>query len=419
MSESTVKVLGIADSDSYLKWLAMTLAHAPAEWTSSIVVADAGAVPSPTQTAAALTGSPFGADDVQVATRERILDRIRAEEPDVVVLATRGPSAWLLLDGGLATMPQRPVIVTGLPGISIPATELAITYRSGADVFVVHSLREVRDFERIARGTPLEGRFALGSLPFAHRTAGAAGGNQVVFAAQAAVPKGIDDRRYLLDALVELAELRPDLEVVVKVRAGEGEAQTHAEAYPYPLLLEQIRKERAKRGDELPGNIVVSAAPMAAHLAHATGLVTVSSTAAIEAVAAGIPCLVLSDFGISAKMINLVFLHSGVLGNLGDLVEGRFSTVREDWLEDNYFHASEHNDWIPRTEALIAARRHAALPATSTAVNHTLGWLERVRAEHSALADSDHSARAVAVKAVVPVSRLAGRVARAVERAFR
>ena len=42
-------------------------------------------------------------------------------------------------------------------------------------------------------------------------------------------------------------------------------------------------------------------------LRRSRGLATVSSTAALEAIAMNRPTLIISDFGVSAEMINLVF----------------------------------------------------------------------------------------------------------------
>ncbi|GAA3419482.1 DUF6716 putative glycosyltransferase [Streptosporangium vulgare] len=74
------------------------------------------------------------------------------------------------------------------------------------------------------------------------------------------------------------------------------------------------------------------------HLAHAAGFVTVSSTAALEAIAQKVPLLVLSDFGVGAEMINLVFEDSGLLGTLDDLSAGRFLDPDDAWCKVNYFH---------------------------------------------------------------------------------
>ena len=86
------------------------------------------------------------------------------------------------------------------------------------------------------------------------------------------------------------------------------------------------------------------------------GFVTVSSTAALEAMAMNRPTLIISDFGVSAEMINLVFEESGCLGTLDDLRSGRLCQADPQWLEANYFHPAEENNWLELLNQLLAVR---------------------------------------------------------------
>ena len=129
------------------------------------------------------------------------------------------------------------MIVTGLPGISIPATRKALLYRTQCDLFVLHSHREVREFGELAVEKGFEQRFALSRLPFAQIAVGAAAGprgTDLVFAAQAVVPLERADRTRVARMLVAAATADPSRRVVVKVRAVKGESQTHAERDGYP-----------------------------------------------------------------------------------------------------------------------------------------------------------------------------------------
>ncbi len=100
---------------------------------------------------------------------------------------------------------------------------------------------------------------------------------------------------------------------------------------------------------------------MAQHLDRAVALVTISSTAVLEAVARGVPALTLTDFGVSRALINEVFVDSGLEGDAVDLVEGRFGTVRPEWLHDNHFHPPAEDDWADRAEELMVLRDAGAL----------------------------------------------------------
>ena len=106
---------------------------------------------------------------------------------------------------------------------------------------------------------------------------------------------------------------------------------------------------------------------MAAALNTARGLATVSSTAALEAMAAGVPVLIISDFGVSADLINLVFADSGCLGTLDDLRADRFAQPDPAWSTANYFHPASDNDWLAIIDrpGRRAGRRAAAPPDPS------------------------------------------------------
>ncbi|MCU1526148.1 MAG: hypothetical protein JWO18_3042, partial [Microbacteriaceae bacterium] len=60
-----VRILTVADSDSYVKWGAALLARAPAEWEKSLLVLATPVLPSAEQLSAALVG--IGSDLVQPA----------------------------------------------------------------------------------------------------------------------------------------------------------------------------------------------------------------------------------------------------------------------------------------------------------------------------------------------------------------
>jgi hypothetical protein len=96
---------------------------------------------------------------------------------------------------------------------------------------------------------------------------------------------------------------------------------------------------------------------MADQLVPGTALATVSSTAALEAIDAGLPVLVLSDFGVSDGMLNKVFEGSGLFGTLKDLTAGRFFHPEPGWLRENYFHRQDAQ--LADLLALYAARARA------------------------------------------------------------
>lgn len=410
------RVVAIADTDSYVKWAAALVGGVGDGWDASLLVLDTPLVVSDAQLTSALSGSGLPRERVERIDYGRLVARLTELRPDAVVIGARGPLVRVLARD-IAAIPERPVVVTGLPGISIPATRKAVVYRLQSDLFIVHSRREVREFGALSARTGYAHRYGLATLPFARGAAVAGGsgavvdeaGTDLVFATQARVPAERADRLRIARLLVRAAAADPSRRVVVKLRAASGEHQTHAEQDGYPELLASL--------GPLPTNLVTSVAPMSQALSAAQGLVTVSSTAAIEAIARGIPVIALDTFGVSPELINETLADADLLAGEEDAVARRFRHPDPEWLDDNYFHAPDADDWTDHVEALIAQRSAGRLPPRS-ALPRRGGALRDAWERKVALGRSDTSA-AGAVAYVVgsplrTVVRLANRVRRPV-----
>ncbi len=417
------RLLVVADSDSYLKWgasLASTLPRplrpasgVPGSWRVQVVLLDSPVLPSARQVRVALDGTACSLDALRVVDLAGLDTILDVRRPDVVLLALRGPLVRVVAPR-IAARPDRPVLVSGFPGITIPAEPKAIVYREQTDLVVLHSRREVREFARNAAGMPVDVSFGLARLPFLGGAVSGGGADaagpapvrprggardDVVFAVQAKVPRSLEDRERLVGWLVDAARAQPERRVVVKVRARSGEAQTHAEAHDLQGLLAAPSVAGA-----LPTNLVVEDGPMADHLRRAAALVTVSSTAVLEAVAAGVPALLLDDFGVDASMINLVFAGSGLLAGHEALVAGDYRDPDPAWLEDNYFHPAADDDWIVQLGALVAARDRGVLPPRVRRHNLTGGAVRRAYERRRMLGERDAGPAAVAGAAATAVA---------------
>jgi hypothetical protein len=413
-------VVGIVDTDSFAKWGAHLLSAAPDGWSLELLVVHTPRTASPAQLRSAFRG----VDDrlAHLATEpptpldvDAVVERLRLDPPDAVLVSVIGPVAELLIEEVHRRVPRRPVLVTGLPGISFPAKWKGVFSRARADLFVLHSHREVRDYEALAAENGVEPFFALATLPFAAapartaRRGTAPTRDSVVFAAQPSVPPTREERARVVQWLADTARQHPEWRVVVKTRAVAGEQQTHREAFPYADLVPA----------DAPPNLVVATGPMATHLDRAVALVTISSTAVLEAVARGIPALTLTDFGISRPLINEVFVDSGLEGDAIDLVGGVFGRVRPDWMTDNYFHQESDDDWVIRTDRLMALRDVGALVDRPAARRSRGGVLRRAWERKNALGPTDRSVLGLAaLVAGVPV-RTAKRLVRQAVRVVR
>ncbi len=408
------RVVGLVDTDSFAKWGAHLLASAPADWDLELRT-----VATPRSASTKQLRSAFRGLDRRLAHLHReppapkdvdaVVEELRQDPPDAVLVSLIGPVAELVIDEVHRRIPDRPVLVSGLPGISFPSKWKGIFFRARADLFVLHSHREVRAYEEMAREGGVEPHFALATLPFA-RGVGATGGagatvrDSVVFAAQPSVPFERADRALVVRWLVETARAHPEWRVVIKTRAAAGEHQTHREEHPYPDLVPA----------DAPTNLVVESGPMAEHLDRAVALVTISSTAVLEAAARGVPALTLTDFGIGRHLINEVFVGSGLEGDAVDLVDGRFGLVRPEWMRDNYFHPASEDDWQQRLVELMARRDAGTLVDRAPARRSRGGVLRRAWERKNALGGADRSPLGLVALGIGAPIRGAKRLARRV-----
>jgi hypothetical protein len=376
---TTARVLGVADSDSYLKWAGTTLERLAADPALStepaLVVLRSPVEPTTGQVAAALARTRWAHHPPARVNLAGLRRTLLTARPDVVLVATTGPAAEHVLRL-LGRLPYRPLVVTGLPGMSLPATANALRYRSTADLFVVHSHHERAAFAALARDPGDDGadppsdappervtaraRFVVCRLPFlapGAPTPDDAPLHRVVFAPQAKFPVDEPDRVAILHALGDLALARPDLDVVVKLRGLAGDAQTHRERWPFDVL--------ARDHADAPGVAAVRVAtgPLHDYLTPGTALVTVSSTAVLEALALGLRALVIDDFGIGDDNLTGVYVGSGIVGSLADVRAARFSTADRAWTEANYLHSEPDELGAALASALTAPAAPLGTPA--------------------------------------------------------
>lgn len=400
-----MRFLAVADSDSYIKWGAAMLDRSPEEWERRLVVIKTPALPNERQIDAALAGSSFASVEVPQVDLGALSALVKEWEPDVVLLSLRGPVVRVLVRAVAKAAKVRPVILSGMPGISYPETFHALYYRAQVDALVLHSKREIAAFGALAAAKGIEQEFALATLPFLTSDAPASHGGDVVFAAQAKVPKELEERRYLVEQLIRAAREHPERRVVLKLRSLAGEPQTHFEKFPFDTILEDF--------DDVPENLVVSTESMAEHLDTAAVLATVSSTAAIEALARRIPVLLFDDFGVSKGMINVVFEGSGLFRPATDMSGTEFPHADPAWLEQNYFHAPDEETWADVIRAKVAQRERGPVPLRPQFSGTLGGRLRFAWDQKHALGQYDTSAEGrIAWLMVVPLRTVVRRVYR-------
>ena len=380
----TIRILSVSDSESYLKWATQLLSSLP-DVEGRVFLVDNPILPTDEQIASAVAGTDWEHREVPVIRRTDLAQVIADHSPDIVLGAATGPIvAQVFLTAHMLT--PRPALVSGLPGMGLPASGKGMNYRRLMDAFITHSSAEVAAYTEASTRTQVPCEVLLARLPML-RSAGIpqliaeatppstgpgsssagtphavsisapAAPRTLVFAPQAKVPAECADREAIITALAEFAHRHNGSRAIIKMRSRPGEFETHHEQHSYVEILEGLRRRGAAGADR----IELGYGPLSDFLTPGAGLVTVSSTAALESIDRGIPTLLISDFGFDAGLLNEVFADSGATGTLAEVAAGSIGFPGPEWLAENYFHPEDGQ--LRRSLGLLATRaRTGQLP---------------------------------------------------------
>jgi hypothetical protein len=258
-------------------------------------------------------------------------------EADVVVCALSGPlTKTLLIDlaerlGG--TTVTGPVVVTGWVGVIIEKITAGYLDRSGSDVIAVNCTRDLEHFRHTARLLSLpDDNLLLAGLPFLSGTPTPPRPScrRVLFADQPTVPSSPAERLFIYQRLIDYALAHPDRDVVLKPRHRIGEDTYHRMRHHPETLL---------AGTEFPANFSIDYTPISEQLPTVDLLITVSSTACLEALDHGSRVGLVLDLGVHERYGNHVFLDSGLLRTWQQMIADDIGKPEPDWL-DSFFFAS-------------------------------------------------------------------------------
>lgn len=258
-----------------------------------------------------------------------------ARQADCVVLALQGQLVERITDE-LALLrrtdprDREPVIVTGWVGIVIEKLVAGYLDRAGSDLVAVNSADNLREFEHAAAllGLPLDNLLLTGLplLPARPQPLQEGPLRTVVFADQPTIPTQRWDRAYLYQRLIDYAKAHPERRVLLKPRHRPWESTFHRmDHHPEQVLAEL---------PTAPPNFAVTYDPITELLPVTDLLLTVSSTAGLEAVGAGVRTAFIGDLGVHEKHGNQVLLNSGLITTFDELVADRLPVAEPSWLAD-------------------------------------------------------------------------------------
>ncbi|WP_026119490.1 DUF6716 putative glycosyltransferase [Nocardiopsis ganjiahuensis] len=347
-------VLAVADSTERVGLSVAMLDRLSVPGTTvGLAVVRTGHTPSPARIRNETEGTRQAGLRVPVLSARQVRRLVRRRRPDAVVLNCSGPLVESLSWSMRSVIRRyRPVVVSALPALAVPAVEGEWLHRSRADLVVAHSHREVAEYTALGEKLGARGEVGLGSLPLGRREADQeARRDRVVYAAHPGVPDTERARQSVLLALAELAGNRPDLEVVVHLGRERN-------AGPELVVTWDALLAEGRVGEHAP---LFRSGSLVDQLGRARGLVAVGSTAVLEALAHRVPALVLTDFGVGPAQGNAVFEDSGLFGTLADVRAARFRRPNRYWGERNHFHPPGQDDWVERLYDLHERGRRGEL----------------------------------------------------------
>lgn len=227
-----------------------------------------------------------------------------------------------------------PVTVSGFFGLTLNNVAAGYVYRSGIDVLAINHEADHVTFTSLAANLGLNNRnlvtAGLGMLPAAPEPMREGPIERVLYADQPTVPNSYAKRRYVYERLVRYAIQHPDREVLLKPRHRPEEGTFHKGGAHTESIVRDL--------GALPKNFSLTYEPISNQVATTDLLITVSSTAAIEALGAGCRVAFVADLGVEGSLMNEQLVYSGLTRTFDQLEADNFGTPEPEWFEQ-YFPA--------------------------------------------------------------------------------
>lgn len=223
----------------------------------------------------------------------------------------------------------RPVLVSAYPGIILRDPVKGLMARAPADVLCLNSDENLAVYQHSVRALGGDASNGIVTGPPAlwnivQRPPVIDGA--IVFFDQPNIPRSRNERAYVVDQLLGLAGRFPGTEIVVKPRIRPGARTFHDCPHPISTLL----TERAR--GHLPVNLKIVYEPVQTLLQKTSVALTISSTAALEAMKSGVATRILVDLGLSEPLGTVFFAESGCLAQFRSIHPRLAPSVNDAWL---------------------------------------------------------------------------------------
>ncbi|WGE89088.1 DUF6716 putative glycosyltransferase [Actinobacillus arthritidis] len=234
---------------------------------------------------------------------------------------------------------KRPIIISIFPGLIFGHTE-SILSRIDTDIILVNSLldkEKVNEILKVYRSTTKVIHYGLINIDINKKNIFSKRNFEktIVFIEQIRIPETKEEKEFVVDKLINLAENYPEKEIIFKRRIIEREVTVHEDKISYIDILNK---------KELPTNFQISSEPIY-DLYHKMDLcLSFSSTVLLEALYYGIPIAVISDLGINDNYALDKFLGSDIFLSFDEIERGIRPMPSVLWLEKNLYFDDNRDD---------------------------------------------------------------------------
>ncbi|MBF0644771.1 hypothetical protein HTZ97_05450 [Desulfuromonas acetoxidans] len=281
---------------------------------------------------------------------KKIYDMNFISQFDAVMLSLKGNEINRILSRLSDVYPadvQRPVFFGGYCGIVYEKFSMGLLFRQPLDIFFVNSKYDYELFCKLLSdykvsdssnitltGLPLLDLSFKQNNPSPHDNK-----KNVLFAGQPTVPETLSERASLVYSLFKYCEKYPERTVYFKPRHRLNQDSVHKTVFHYQKIVECLSRKH-----EIPQNFMLTYDPIVDLLDMVDLCLTVSSTAAFEAVNKGVHVGFLMDFGIREDYGTNYFAASGCAMTFTDLLDDRMVEPDRSWW-DNHFLSDGKNSF--------------------------------------------------------------------------
>ena len=262
----------------------------------------------------------------------RQLTRAMTHNVDVLVLGLdgrRSRDAQMMLAEAWKETTRRPLLVSAYPGILFRFALEGMLDRSGVDLLCLNSTQDLELYQQGCRALGQDSSNALVTgLPILWKTPQhqpPTDRPSIVFFEQPSIPVHPVQRHFLCQELKQLAEAWPQHPVIFKPRTSSIESTLHRRHGEMAGVIDRM--------SETVPNLELSFKPATRLLRQCGCAITVSSTAALEAMAMGVSTRIVGDLGVTETLGNHFFASSGAIAKFAAIRSDPFSLTHDPlWL---------------------------------------------------------------------------------------